>query len=180
MTNANEGAKKEKRGPGQPTKYLPEHCERVQELGKEGCSLAEMALDLDIAWSTLQLWAKTHPEFSAAMDRARKLALGWWEKQGRKGIWAGKEFNAQAYRLQVMNRFPDTWRDTREIQLKGSLADLDMSKLPQACVVRIAAGENPLQVLAEFADWALNPPAEQKALPPAGDSPGGDGEVGEG
>ena len=158
---------------GRPPKYREEFCERVLELGLLGHSKAVMAAELDVSRVHLDKWCERHPAFGYAMTRARELSLAWWERQGRDGI-TNKNFNANAYRLQVMNRFPKDWRDTREIQLKGSLSDLDMSKLPQACVRRIAAGENALQVLAEYADWALNPPAEQRALP------AGDGEVGEG
>jgi hypothetical protein len=49
------------------------------------------------------------------MIRARELAQAWWEDQGQKGIWQ-KRFNANAYRLQVTNRFPQEWRDKQTLE----------------------------------------------------------------
>lgn len=99
---------------GRPTKYTPEACEVVLTLGAEGQSRAVMAAELDVAISTFQDWEETNPEFRVATSRARDLALAWWERQGIKGIWS-KDFNANAYRLQVMNRFPAAWRDKQEV-----------------------------------------------------------------
>jgi hypothetical protein len=95
---------------GRPTDYRPEFCERVIELGKEGYSKAMIAHDLDVTRNTLDNWAAVNPEFLSAIHDARDAALGWWELQGHKGIWS-REFNANAYRLQVTNRFPDDWKD---------------------------------------------------------------------
>lgn len=101
---------------GRPTKYTPEACDVVVELGRDGASRAEMAAELDIAIKTLHNWEDAHPEFLQATTRARDLAQAWWERQGRRGIWS-REFNASAYRLQVMNRFPTDWRDKQDVNL---------------------------------------------------------------
>lgn len=77
-----------------------------------------------------------------AMTRAREFSLAWWEKQGLEGIWS-RDFNANAYRLQMMNRFPDDWRDRQELEFKSSLANLDVSRLPHHLIARLAAGEHP-------------------------------------
>ena len=97
-----------------PTKYRPEFCLRVVELGADGMGRAEIAHELGTNRQTLHDWEAAHPAFADAMTRARDAALAWWEKQGRKGIWGGKAFNAQAYRLQVINRFPKDYRDKQE------------------------------------------------------------------
>jgi len=98
---------------GRPSDYSPEFCERVIELGREGKSRCQIAAKLDICWKTLQEYESKHPEFLAAMLRARQLSQNWWEEQGQKGVW-GEGFNANAYRLQVCNRFPEEWRDRPE------------------------------------------------------------------
>ncbi len=176
MTSPNDSNDKPPEPPknkgGRPTGYDPAFCERVVELGKEGKSLANIAAEFDVVRNTLKDWARLYPEFSIAMERARELALNWWETEGQKGIWAGKEFNAQAYRLQVMNRFPADWRDQKHVEFKGALAQIDMSKLSDSQLARIVAGEHPLQVLAEVVE-GKEPPAERRALP-AGDQ--GEGE----
>lgn len=96
---------------GRPTNYRPAICSRVICFGKLGFSRCQIAAELNICWKLLQDWEKAHPEFLAAMIRARELSQAWWEKAGQKGIKTTKNFNANAYRLQVINRFPQDWRD---------------------------------------------------------------------
>ena len=99
-----------KRKRGHPTDYKPEHCKSVLFFGAQGKSRHQIAALLNVAWETLRNWEKAHPEFLAAMSRARELSQAWWEDQGQKGIWS-RDFNANGYRLQICNRFPDSWRD---------------------------------------------------------------------
>lgn len=103
---------------GRPTDYDPEMCERVVALGREGASRAEVCYELGICFKTFRNWEEAHPEFLQATTQARQLSQGWWEKQGRKGIWS-REFNSSAYSLQVRNRFPDDWRDRKARELSG-------------------------------------------------------------
>ncbi len=99
---------------GRPTDYLPEFCETVLALGREGACKAEIAAEIGVTRQTLDNWASVHPEFLDAVTHARELSAGWWEKQGRAGVWGSPTFNANAYSLQVRNRFPDDWRDKTE------------------------------------------------------------------
>lgn len=99
----------ERRGPGRPTAYRAEYCDQVVALGEVGKSKAQIARDLRVDRKTLDNWCSRHPEFREAMDLAREWALAWWEDQGQAGIWAGKEFNSNAYALQVRNRFADEY-----------------------------------------------------------------------
>lgn len=98
---------------GRPTKYDPAMCETVLECGKEGMGKAEMAAELDVAYSTFDLWTQQHPEFSEAVKNAQRLAQAWWEKQGRVATFGGVDgFNATSYIFQMKNRFRDDWNDT--------------------------------------------------------------------
>lgn len=106
-----EEKEEEKKGAGRPTDYRPEYCDTVIELGREGKSKAQIAANLDVSRDTIDEWCKVHPEFSDAIKRARELSLSWWEDQGQQGIWAGKLFNANAYGLQVRNRFPEEYKE---------------------------------------------------------------------
>lgn len=102
---------------------------------------AEIAAQFDVARQTLHDWEKAHPEFLDAMKRANDLALAWYEKQGRLGIWAGKQFNANAWNLQVRNRFrgeydaPDATFELNLDEVRNSIA----SKLARIA----AAGDAP-------------------------------------
>ena len=108
---------------GRPTKYDPAFCERIIELAKEGASKAEMALDLDIAYSTFDVWQNDIPEFSDAVKRAERLAQGWWEKQGRKATFGAFDgFNATSFIFNMKNRFREDWREKQEIEHAGGVS----------------------------------------------------------
>jgi hypothetical protein len=101
-------------GNGRPSNYKPTHCERVIKLGRQGKSLHQMSAALGVCFGTLNAWRDKYPEFQAALTRARELAQAWWENEGQKGIWS-RDFNANGYRLQMLNRFPETWRDKPDV-----------------------------------------------------------------
>lgn len=104
---------------GRPTKFRPEMCEQVIELGKTGASKAEMALELDIAMSTFALWEQQIPEFSEAVKRASQLSRGWWEKKGRLATFDSKDFSATSYIFQMKNRFREDWSDRTVNEVVG-------------------------------------------------------------
>ena len=121
---------------GRPSLYRPEYCERVIELGKEGCSPAEIASDLDVDRATLSNWAEAHPEFLTALMRAKIHEQAWFEKAGKAGMFADK-FNAQVWAKSVSARFRDDYAERREVTGAGggpiqqavTLRTLDVSEL---------------------------------------------------
>lgn len=105
---------------GRPSEYDPAYCDLVLELGKDGKSRAQIAAALDCSRQTLANWEEKHPDFMDAMTRARDLSLAWWEGAGQKGIWlGGSGFNANAFSLQIRNRFPDDYRDRKDVGING-------------------------------------------------------------
>jgi transposase-like protein len=103
---------------GRPSDYMPEHCEAVIALGKQGKSYTQIAVNLDIAKSTLYLWAEQHKEFSDALTRARECAQDWWESKGQEGLDADK-FNASVWAKSMSCRFPDDYSDKNKVELTG-------------------------------------------------------------
>ena len=92
----------------------------VIEMGKTGASKAEICLDLDIHYSTFQLWQEQHEEFSEAVSKAERLSQGWWEKNGRIATFGGIQgFNATSFAFNMKNRFKDDWRDKVEQEHTG-------------------------------------------------------------
>ena len=80
------------------------------------------ALDLDIAESTLWKWAEEHPEFSEAVKSAQRLALAWWEEQGRANLMqdeGGPKFNHVMWYMNMKNRHG--WADKHEIKAEVSV-----------------------------------------------------------
>jgi hypothetical protein len=104
---------KEKRPVGRPSLYRPEYCEKVIELGKEGCSPAEIASHFDVDRMTLRNWADDNPEFFAALTRAKIHEQAWWERAGKAGMVADK-FNAAVWTKSVSARFREDYTEKRD------------------------------------------------------------------
>ena len=109
---------------GRPTDYLPEYCERVIELGREGMSVVEMAAEIGVHRETLEEnWPTAHPEFSEAFTHARQLSQAWWERQGRVNLLlppGAGTFNASVWSRSMAARFPKDWREKTETALTGA------------------------------------------------------------
>ena len=106
-------ASKEKRPVGRPSLDRPEYCEKVIELGRQGCSPAEIASELDVDRATLGYWADQYQEFSAALTRAKTHEQAWWEKAGKSGMIADK-FNAAVWTKSVTARFREDYTEKRD------------------------------------------------------------------
>jgi len=98
---------------GRPTKYRPELCDVVIQLGRDGYSKAEMAEHLDVERHTLDYWAKENIDFSTALTRARDYSLAWWERIARLNIITkkGETFNSASWSRSMSARFPDDYRE---------------------------------------------------------------------
>lgn len=105
---------------GRPTLYRPEYCEVVIEAGKEGKSRVEIADDLDVDRTTIDNWAKAHPDFFRALARAKDAEQAWWERQGRTNITA-QHFQSSMWSRSMAARFPDDWREKQDMNLNGTL-----------------------------------------------------------
>lgn len=101
-----------------PTSYLPEYCEQVIELGKEGKSKAQMAAHLGICRQTLDNWCSQFPEFMDAITHARTFAQAWWEERARASL-DNRNFNAALWAKSMSARFPDEYSDRSRLELTG-------------------------------------------------------------
>lgn len=99
---------------GRPSKYDPAYCEMAKELGRQGKSRAQIAAYFDMSRQGLAGWEKAYPEFLDAMTLASEYALSWWETAGQTGMFM-QNFSANAYSLQIRNRFPADYRDAKII-----------------------------------------------------------------
>ena len=98
---------------GRPTKYKPEFCERVIKLGKEGKSPAQIACNLEIGRASLHDWAEAHPDFSAALTRAKDEEQNWWENKGQSSLSADR-FQAAVWKKSMEARFRDDYTERKE------------------------------------------------------------------
>lgn len=112
---------------GRPTDYDPTYCESVLAWGAAGKSKAWMASEIGVAKSTLQLWEKVHPEFSAALSRAMTLSQRWWEDAGQTGMTADK-FNNGVWVRSMAARFPEDWRETTDQNVRMTVSQEEALK----------------------------------------------------
>ena len=100
---------------GRPSKYDPEFCDIVIEVGEGGDTLAAMAEACGIHRETLNEWIEIHPEFSDAVKVGLQKAQVWWEKKGKVATFGEQPgFNATSFIFNMKNRFKDDWRDKVE------------------------------------------------------------------
>lgn len=102
-----------------PTLYLPEYCDQVIELGKQGKSVTQMACALDVHKDTLYEWAKVHEEFSDALTRAKQWSQNWWEDKGQGGLDTSG-FNASLWSRSMAARFPDDYTERQKREVTGA------------------------------------------------------------
>ena len=104
-----------KTGPKGPTKYSQGMGDKLKDYGNGGEGILEACKMLGISKETFYEWGRLYPEFSDAISEFKMNSQIWWEKGGRAGTF-GKiaGFNANAYSLQMRNRFPADWRDKQE------------------------------------------------------------------
>ena len=105
---------------GRPTKYDPKYCQLVIDLGKEGKSLHQISAKIDVALSTIYVWAEQHKDFSEALKRSKELAQAWFEEQAEQGLWT-KEFNHHLWAKITGSRFRETYSEKTQIELSGEV-----------------------------------------------------------
>lgn len=97
------------------------------------------------------------PDFAHVVKRARMVVESGYEAR----VATAKTGGAVAGGIFVLkNVAPDRWKDRTEVEYRGLIARLDMRRLPEELVARLADGESPASVFAPYLD------AERLALPP--------------
>jgi transposase len=115
MTAANPAPKKL----GRPSKYKPEYCEQIIELGKQGKSIAQMAATFDVDKASIYRWAEESEDFRTALARARAHSQNWWEEAAQNNI-GNKNFNAQIWLKSVASRFRDDYTEKQITEVTGA------------------------------------------------------------
>jgi len=106
---------------GRPTKYTPDMCQQVIELGAQGKTLKGIAARLGITHETLNDWRKTNKDFSLAIKTALALSQEWWEELGQLGAAGQIEgFNATSFIFNMKNRFREDYTEIRENRITGA------------------------------------------------------------
>lgn len=109
----------EKRPVGRPTKYKPEYCEQIIELGKQGKSIAQMAAHFDVDKASIYDWAASQEDFSTALARAKAHSQTWWENKAQENM-DNRNFNAQLWLKSVASRFREDYTEKQVTELTGA------------------------------------------------------------
>ena len=122
--------KTQAKGPGgRPTDYRPEYCEELVAHMADGASIASFAAEIDVARSTINEWAKVHPEFSEAVSRGKAKCAAWWERVGRNLAMTG-EGNATLTVFGLKNMAAEDWSDKSAVDHTSSDGSMTPVSLP--------------------------------------------------
>ena len=102
---------------GRPTKYTEDMPKLVFDFMANGGSITQFAAHIGIARSKIYEWAKRHPDFGDALERAREASEAYWEKE-LQGMMYTREVNAPLVKLYMANRFG--WHDKAEVDNRSS------------------------------------------------------------
>lgn len=121
-----------KRGPGQPTKYKPEYCQKLIDHMAKGLSFESFAAECEVHFDSLYEWVKKNPEFSEAKKVGTAQSLRFWEGVGMAGVMGDlRNFNVAGWIFNMKNRFK--WTDKVEVSgqttVKPFIVDLGDRKI---------------------------------------------------
>ena len=110
---------KVKKPMGRPSKYQPEYCQQIIELGKLGKSIAQMAAHFDVDKASIYRWSEEHEEFRTSLARAKAHSQTWWENAAQQNM-DNRNFNAQLWLKSVASRFRDDYTEKQVTELTGA------------------------------------------------------------
>ena len=120
---------------GRPSKYKEEFNQKVIDLMREGCSIAEVCFELEICKQTFYNWCDENEEFLDSKKKGVDYSEGWWMKQGRKSL-KDQSFNYTGWYMNMKNRF--NWADKKEIkEEKKIISEIDYSELDAGTIKNI-------------------------------------------
>ena len=87
--------------------------ESIIELSKQGASIVELSVLLDISRDTFYALSDREPEFSDTVKKCKQYCEAWWLSKGRTEL-ENKEFSYTGWYMNMKNRF--SWADKKEIK----------------------------------------------------------------
>ena len=100
---------------GRPLKKLedlPEGWENIIiNLSKEGASIVELAVELDISRNTLKALSERNEYFLNTIKKCKRYCEAWWLSKGRTEL-DNKDFSYTGWYMNMKNRFG--WADKQE------------------------------------------------------------------
>jgi hypothetical protein len=81
-----------------------------------------MVAQTGIPYATFKAWEQGQPDFRAAMEEARVLAMAYWEDLGRNHIVevpGGPKLNTGLWSRSMAARFPGEYSERAKVELTG-------------------------------------------------------------
>lgn len=105
---------------GRYGEYRDEYCEELIEHMTNGYSIESFAGVVNVCRTTLYNWFKDNEDFAEAKDIGMMKSLFYWETLGIKGVRGDLQFfKGSPYVFMVKNRFPDLFKDRKEIDVSS-------------------------------------------------------------
>ncbi len=121
---------------------LPEGWEEsIIKLSKQGASIVELAVELDISRNTLYALSERDEYFLNTIKRCKRYCEAWWLGKGRTEL-DNKDFSYTGWYMNMKNRFG--WADKQEIKEEKKIeTTVDYSKLDAETLKRFIKGIRP-------------------------------------
>ena len=105
-------------GPGRPSDYKPEYCQRIIDFMSKGNFKFQFASEIDVHIDTLYAWVEKHEEFSEAVRLAELKCYDWWVTRGI--VMQNEPSNAHDSKVWnvIMNNLHG-WGESKKIELTG-------------------------------------------------------------
>jgi len=133
-----------KRGKGRPTKYTPDMADRGYKLALLGFTNEKLAIAFGVNVSTIEMWMRTHEDFSRDVLRGKeeadsdvanalfKKAVGYDQPDEKIFQYEGEVIRAKTKKHYppdagaamnwLKNRQPEHWRDRQEVEHSGAVS----------------------------------------------------------
>lgn len=115
---------------GAPSKYKPEHCDKLAKVAAEGGGQAQMCLAIGVkSENTFRAWLDTYPEFKEAYKHAQLVSKAYYSDLLLKGATGQiDKFNFKAIEMIMCNMFPE---DYSKGQQTGSKTEINIGSINQ-------------------------------------------------
>ena len=90
----------------------------IISMSKEGASIVEIAIELDISRTTLAAMTERDEYFLNTIKRCKRYCEGWWLKKGRTEL-ENRDFSSTLWYMNMKNRFGWTDKQQTDVTSKG-------------------------------------------------------------